>query len=144
MPKITEINMLNLQKNMHKNWHVKCAKRVHAKIGTLNLQKEAVSEFSALANVRCKSYNNHVACAEHLVCMSVHLFLWTRTKSANFATAFFCKFEVPIFACIFFAHLNVPILVCIFSMLLLCRFSACQFCDTQNCMRKDKNNSHKN
>ena len=42
--------------------------------------------------------------------MSVHLFLGRRTKSANYDTAFFSRFNEPIFARTFFADLTCQFL----------------------------------
>ena len=51
------------------------------------------------------SYDNHTVCAERLISMSVHLSLWTRTKNANFDTAFFCTLNVQFLRVLLFAHL---------------------------------------
>ena len=42
-PKSAKRGSAYVQKTTRKNWHLKCAKKTHAKIGTLNLQNEAVS-----------------------------------------------------------------------------------------------------
>ena len=91
------------------NWHAKSLQsKSIAEIGTLNLQKEAMSKFCTLPNVDLMTTTRHAL----------------RTQSA-WVSICFCghKLNLQIFTLPFFCRFNVPI----FAMLLLCRLLARQF-----------------
>ena len=71
-----------MQTSARKNWHDKCAKKVHAKLGTLNVQKstrKAVSKFADLIRV----HKNKCT-----------LMLTKRSAHATWLVLF-CTFNVP-------------------------------------------------